>query len=314
MLDRPIRTSVIICTVQRTKELTLCIDSILSQDLIPAEIIIVDASSDDATKILVEGYRLKNKTVEFKYAQSRPKLTMQRNIGFRESSGDVIFYFDDDVVLENNFISVVVRIFKADYDHEIGGVAGLIIRRDEKLQKTFKWRIDLFFRKLFFLEHPFGDGRFRLSGFPATVTSMTQPIVVESLPGCQTAYRRQVLDEFQFDENLEGYCFMEDCDFSYRVSRKYKCIRTPFARLYHNSAQTNRKGAVLKKMLIRNHYYLFRKNLPQTAKHKAAFWISVSGCFLKEILSINPAGLMGLSNGLKDILNGSIDNKLRVEK
>jgi GT2 family glycosyltransferase len=239
---------------------------------------------------------------------------MQRNIGFRESSGDIIFYFDDDVVLEKNFISAVARVFESDAGSEIGGVAGLIVGKDEKMQKTIKWKIDHYMRKLFFLEHSCGDGRFRLSGFPATITSMTQPVTVESLPGGLTAYRRKVLEEFKFDEHLDGYCFMEDDDFSYRVSRKYKCMRTPFARLYHNSAQTNRKGGTLKKMLICNHYYLFRKNLPQTAKHKVAFWISVAGCVLKEIMSINPSGVMGLYNGLKDILNGTIDNKLTVEK
>ena len=43
------------------------------------------------------------------------------------------------------------------------------------------------------------------------------------------AFRRNVLDEFRFDEQFKGYSFMEDCDISYGVSRKYKVMFTPFA-------------------------------------------------------------------------------------
>jgi hypothetical protein len=59
------------------------------------------------------------------------------------------------------------------------------------------------------------------------------------LSGCNNSWKRKVFDEFQFDNNLLGYSFNEDVDFSYRVYKKYpgSLLMTPKARLVHNTVK-----------------------------------------------------------------------------
>jgi GT2 family glycosyltransferase len=104
---------------------------------------------------------------------------------------------------------------------------------------------------------------------------------------------------FEFDEALEGYCFMEDDDFSYRVAQKFKNVYTPYARVVHNESPAFRdKRYENRKMMIMNHYYLYKKNLPQDLLHKAAFWWSVAGLFLNEAITLHFSGARGLYDGL----------------
>ena len=63
---------------------------------------------------------------------------------------------------------------------------------------------------------------------PESETQIPQDIKeVELCSGGNTSYLREVFEEFFFDEEFDGYAPMEDIDFSYRVSRKYKLIVDP---------------------------------------------------------------------------------------
>ena len=91
--------SVIIPTKNRTKDLVNLLDSLRNQTRLPDELIIVDASDNDDTKNMLEeqGNQLPFDVV---YRSTAPGLTRQRNIGISLSRGSLLFFFDDDVVLE----------------------------------------------------------------------------------------------------------------------------------------------------------------------------------------------------------------------
>jgi glycosyltransferase involved in cell wall biosynthesis len=266
--------SVVICTKNRPAEVIRCLESIASQTLLPQEIVIVDASdtSELAKRLDMWSGRGKSKIL---YIRSAPGLTRQRNVGVKASSGEVVFFFDDDIVLEKCFIEEIVRVFENDVGREIGGVTGDILNARERRMKRPWWQILL--KRLFFL-HDYSKGEFRLSGFGTWPHGLDKIQYTECLPGGDVAYRREVLEEFSFDEQLTGYAYLEDMDFSYRVSRKYRNVYTPFARCRHMHSQNEHLNkAERKKMLLANHAYLFRKNMPQTLPHKVAFWLSIVG-------------------------------------
>ena len=101
---------------------------------------------------------------------------------------------------------------------------------------------------------------------------------VEFLCGGQTAYRRQVCEEFGFDEDFfSGYSALEDVDFSYRVSRKYRNHYCPRARCFHNNmsppAYSNPER--FRQMILAGHAYHFRKNVPKNLLNRTAFLISM---------------------------------------
>jgi GT2 family glycosyltransferase len=273
--------SVVICTKNRPTEVIRCLDSIAAQTLLPQEIVIVDASDTFELTKRLDTWSGRDK-FKVSYIHSEPGLTLQRNIGARASSGDVVFFIDDDIVLENEYVAEICKIFENDPAQQVGGVMGDIYENAEERKRIGRWQ--RFVRSLFFLDD-YGNGKFRLSGRHTIPLGLDKIQPTEYLSGGQVAYRRRVLDELTFDENLEGYGLMEDDDFSYRVSRRYRNVYTPFAKCRHLHSSTERLSRrEFKKMALNHHTYLFRKNVPKTLPHRFAFWLSILGLSAKPLL------------------------------
>lgn len=240
--------SVIICTYNRVDPIQDCLDSLIKQTRPPDEVIIVDASDTQPLPALLR-YRYGNGPLQIRYFYSRPpQLTRQRNEGIQASRGDIIFFFDDDVVLEPDYIEQVMRVYEEDTEGVVGGVQGTLTNVNSRMG----WKRRLLMN-LFMLDGP-GDGRVLPSGFQRWVAygesrylSMHQPLYIEVMSGCIMSYRRIVVDEFKFDERFPTYGG-EDQDFSYRVSRKYRLCYTPLARAEHHSDPLGRLG-------LGNYYY-----------------------------------------------------------
>jgi GT2 family glycosyltransferase len=302
MVDETPKISVIIPTKNRFHDIIECIKSILVQTLLPDEIIIVDASDTQELNSKIEEF--KSEKTKSLYIHTKPGLTYQRNVGIGASCGDIVFFLDDDVILDNDFVKEIVNVFENDKERKIGGVCGDIINiknQNRSVIHSLKGTISSILATIFF-RYKIGNGKFRLSGFPTYPYGVNKILNVECLPGGLTAYRRAVLNEFKFDENLHGYCFMEDDDFSYRVSRKYKNVYAPYAKVIHNVSLIARNHQYAKmKMLIENHYYLFKKNIPQTFKHKFAFYMSICGLFVMIMIARDKNALKGLIDGMINI-------------
>jgi glycosyltransferase involved in cell wall biosynthesis len=305
-MNKTPKISVIIPTKNRFHDIIKCIDSILIQTLLPDEIVVVDASDTQELKSKIEEF--KSEKTEFVYVHTKPGVCYQRNIGIERSSGDIVFFLDDDVILDKDFVKEIVNIFGNDKERKIGGVCGDIIiikNQSRSVMYPIKRAISTVLATMFFhIKIGSGNGNFQLSGFPTYCYGTNKIANVECLPSGLTAFRREVLNEFAWDENIY---YMTDDDFSYRVSRKYKNVYTPYARLVHNVSPTAREKAYLrKKLLIKSYCRHFSKNLPQDFKHKFAFYMAIIGLFTMEILGMvvyrrNADGLRGLKDGLLDV-------------
>lgn len=301
------KISVIICTKNRVQEPIRCIKSVIAQSLSPDELIIVDASDTKKAylKIKEEFYQ----DSRFKYIHIKPlapySLTYQRNLGVRNSSGDIIFFLDDDTVLDKDFIKEIVKVFEKDSEKKIGGVMGDIvnIRRPQNILAYLRLLIERIF-----LLPTFGNGRFRSSGCPTFIHGAKEIKNVEFLSGGLTAYRKEVFKDLKFDETR---IYIDDEDFSYRVSRKYQNVYTPYAKLVHNPSRIGRPRYYTihynrAKLTIESRYYLLRKNFPRTLKHTLAFWWSVVGYFILAITTMDRGRVKGLISGVTDIRKGQL--------
>jgi GT2 family glycosyltransferase len=284
--------SVIICTKSRPHSVLECIESARNQSSQPGEIVIVDASDEDELEaLLTKNYGAEPRV---KYVRSEGSLPYTRNIGVRESSGDILLFLDDDIVLTKDFIKEILSVFNDPNLDLIGCVYGNQFLDDEitNLRGTLRYSIGLgrrteaFIRELFFLQKTSKTGKFRLSGF-STYMATSHPgntlCKTEGAAGAYMAYNREVLNEFKFDENLEGYAWGEDADLSYRVSRKYKVIFNPKAKAFHDSKTKKSANYAYSKMRIVHHHYLFKKNFPQALRNHFAFNMSVLGLFFLEL-------------------------------
>lgn len=298
------KISIIIPTKDRPQDLVKCLESVLSQTLLPDEIVIVDAS--DTEKLDSSVIAELNKKIKTIYLHTAAGLTHQKNVGAKACSGDIIFVLDDDVILEKNFVKEIIKVFDNDSERKVAGVCGRI--DNPKVKSRHGWLVNSLLAiysvlmrtiAVVFLLTKAGDGTFQVSGFANHPCISSEAKRTEALSGGLTAWRKEILAEFKFDENLHGYCFMEDADFSYRVSRKYVNIYTPYAKVIHcRSPAARNKSYQIEKMLIENYCYLFKKNLPQDLKHKLAFYWALIGLGLQRILLAITGRNIGILRGL----------------
>jgi glycosyltransferase involved in cell wall biosynthesis len=309
------RISVIIPTKNRKQDIINCLKSISIQTHPPDEVIIADSSDTEELKSVLDSFN--NLNIEYHHIDIDEKFkgssNIARNTGAYYSTGDIIIFVDDDVILDKDYITNILYVFNSDSEKGVGGVIGEVI--SNTIQGGFIKKVlrlsDIYslynqtLATIFFLTRS-GNGKFRSSGFPTVIKrgSVADVTKIEYLCGCSIAFRREVFNKFKFDENLNifGCCFGDDDDIAYRISRKYQNIYTPFAKFIHNSSPVRANRYNTAKLTIMNHYYLFKKNLPQDFKHKFAFYLSIIGLFLREgetmVIKRNSSGLKGLASGV----------------
>ena len=272
------KTSTIIVTYNRPKDLEKCLESILTQSSLPDEIIIVDNGDSEESRNLINKKKeeFKKKDIPVKYIKNdkRNSLTVARNLGLKLSIGKIVVFLEDDITLNGAYLSEVIRVYK-EYPEALG-VQGYYASEEN-------WCFRDFIHRLFFWFHLKRD---KCQIFPSIST--TYPLKLNKIIPCQwmsgvSSYRRQVFREFQFDEKLIKYSDGEDVDFSFRVYQKYpgSLFITPFAKYMH---QTSAEGRALGKELIymREVYglYLFYKLFKPTLKNKLIYFWSRFGRFL----------------------------------
>lgn len=280
--------SIIICTRNRKQDLLQCLPSLAAQIYRSFELIIVDSSdvpmSQDAECVQAMSQFKPHLT----YLHSAPGLTMQRNKGIEVARGEIIYFFDDDVVLEPNYLETMQETFTT-HTTFVGGMGSII---NMQLPIPRIWR---FFHQFFLLQRDYASGKFTLSGMPTHAYGNQHFMHVAVLGGCCMAFRKSALNKHRFDEKLERYAYMEDADISWRVSQEGPFFYQPVARLYHNASPVARDAAIDNRaMFMRNYRYLFFKNVyPRSRLRIIAHWWTILGLSLKAMLLRDTASVKG---------------------
>ncbi|HSD09228.1 glycosyltransferase family A protein, partial [Flavobacterium sp.] len=121
--------SLIICTYMRPEPLLQLLQSVKEQTLHPDEILIVDGSLNNETKIVLEENRFENLNY-FLVDGANRGLTKQRNFGISHvgANMEVVCFLDDDTVLEKDYFEELIKTFKSDLT--ITGVGGVAINEN----------------------------------------------------------------------------------------------------------------------------------------------------------------------------------------
>lgn len=99
------KISVVIPTYNEEKYIRNCIESLLNQTLMPYEIIVVDDGSTDNTYSICSSYGGIVKVFAKEHSGAGPS----RNFGVSKASGDIIVFFDADMVAPPDYIEKLVR-------------------------------------------------------------------------------------------------------------------------------------------------------------------------------------------------------------
>jgi len=237
--------SVVIPTYYRQNDLSEMFDSILRQTINPLEIIIVDDTPNEEIKSLCEEYKAKFEKMKTSLIYIRNfrkrSAAIARNIGIEEADGDIIMFFDSDIILYREFIEKTLDVFK-QYSNAIG-VQGWIINiiKESKIKYYFYQVL----HKIFHLSHH-SKNSCKYAKYPIILTKI---ISCETMSGANMSFKRDIFDEFRFDENLMKYSYMEDTLLSNSIFQKYpnSLFMTPYAKIIH---KTSKEGRMEDKELI----------------------------------------------------------------
>ena len=131
-----ISVSVIIPTYNRARLLPRCLDSALSQELQPLEIILVDDGSTDSTRDLVRrdypGVKL--------ISQANQGVSAARNAGIRAAAGDWLAFLDSDDAWLPGKLRRQMQTVQADRDVNIVHTDEIWIRNGVRVNPHLKHR------------------------------------------------------------------------------------------------------------------------------------------------------------------------------
>jgi len=251
------QVSAVIPTYGRPEDLSKLLNSLLRQAVKPLEIIIVDDKTPtDVIKVVCEEYKAKcqRANINLIYIKNLRKrsLTVARNVGTEKARGDVILFLDSDMILYPDFIEKILDVFKQNA-HAIGVQGWMVNRRKAK----FYYLVQTFYRISFLSHHTKDSCRF--FEYP---NALTKVINCEWLCGGDMAFKRSIFNEFQFDENLTKYSYMEDDLFSHSIFQKYpkSLFITPHAKCIHTlSGEGRMESGELKEHKRKSRRYVLTK-------------------------------------------------------
>ena len=276
-----IRTSVIIPTYNRPGSLKRTLNSIFNQSVKPKEIIIIDDSDDDKTKIMLDSLRKKN----IIYIKKKNRgTTKSRNLGIDHSKGEVIFFLDDDVVIFKDYIESTLDYFKNN--PKTVGVQWFAYSGHEKRYSTSKIKTALM--RTFSLSYHEKNVSKVLPNMNVIIPKpLTKDIPTEFMGSGTCAIKKRYLD-VRFDERLTGYALQEDLDWSYRLYKRYgNLFLLKKKKLYHYYSLTSRmyiRQIIFTKLIYLT--YIFQKNQEQKLLNLTLFWWSMIGRIILKLLNV----------------------------
>ncbi len=248
------RVSVLLCTKNRISEVHRFLRSLTFQTQRPDETLVLDGASQSEVAKIARSFT--SSLPKLLYETVEGDLTVARNQGVRHSTGDILFFLDDDLELDPHFIENIVQVFRLDTNHRIGGVCGTL----QGYQASQGWRYAM--NRLLMMPTD-GNGKLRFSGAATWVYSRQTPQDVHFLPGGLTAYRREVFNFELFDEALPLFGFTDDVDFSCRVSRRFRLHYEPSARAHHfRPANTRTMSLRILGLWVWAYWRTYQKNRP----------------------------------------------------
>lgn len=201
-----------------------------------------------------------------------------RNVGIKESTGDIIFFMDDDIILDSKYIEEILRTY--DNYSEAKGIQGYIQNGIIDIS-NFRGILLNSIHKVFlmsYVERNKCSYRITLGTYPYSPSGI---IRCQWLHGSNCSYKREVLQKFRFDENLIKRSIGEDVDLSYRINKCYpnSLLMNPRATIIHESTSTYQVSRFTIYSSVLYEAYIFYKNIEQTTANKLFFILSIFGQF-----------------------------------
>lgn len=302
-------------TRDRAEVLQRTLQSLAGQGPLPAEIIVVDASSDSRSREVVQEFSsvvaVLNCRVAW-HAAEQAGAAAQRNQGVAAATQPFVLFFDDDVLFETGCLT---RLWGAlQSDSGLGGVNAMITNESYHppgfISRSL-FRVLAGKNEASFAGRVLGPG---VNLLPEDDARLPEVVTVDWLNLGATVYRREVLPSPPFRSDFVGYSLMEDLALSLTVGKRWKLANVRTARIFHDSQPGEHKrkiGALNRMELVNRHRVmtevLNRRSISDHARLLLWEMFLLTVCAIKERGSAKFwQSLGGKILGLRDILRGRI--------
>lgn len=196
---------------------------------------------------------------------------------------------DDDVLPQMDYIEKILEVYE-EYPDAVGVQGDTNLYKGSVLGNAVNKVLFLFYTE---------KNRCRVhAGGMSFPNPLTRVIRSQWLSGTNSSYKKEVLKDFEWDENLRGYSLFDDVDISYRILRRYpnSLYTTPHARIVHKFSQAAKiETNKLIYMHVAYSTYFFFKNMRQTPSNMIIFaWSMFFGRFVSMLLEKNSRSILFL--------------------
>jgi len=269
------RLAIVVPTKDRRRDLGLMLASLHKQTVRPAQVVVVDGSEQEVRDV-VESFP--DLAVEY-VRVFPPSLSRQRNAGMAQLRPDITVagYMDDDAVLEPEAVERMLAFWETA-PPDTGGASFNVVN-----SPVPRWGK---LRRLLGI----GNGRpgaVLPSGIATAPGYVAADIETDWLTGGGTIWRREIIDQYPYDEWFIGMGYLEDLDYSYNIRQRYRLMVVAGAKIDHNSPPMRRdRYYLLGKWQIVNRMYVVRKYRQQGLSVPRAWAMSVAMLVLHGLGSI----------------------------
>jgi len=273
--------SVILPTYNRASIIEASVQSTLNQTYDNLEVLIINDCSSDATYKILQNLAKSDNRVKVYHNRRRIGLPASRNKGISLSNGSLIFFSEDDLVLDPSCISILVHSFDvlSEANQLTGAVGPRLITMP---QGPYKRKLSQQ-RNVVWISPITGEIKCNFE------LNTSKPIEVETLHSCSLISRNAILRVGGFESKLyQGSYTREETDFYFRLRRNgYKLYFEPraFARHYYG-----RIGGCILSSKFSQEYYNIRNHLMFLVRFYGLSAFFMFPCFMGKFLLNKCAG------------------------
>jgi hypothetical protein len=240
---------VVIATKGRSTWLPSLITNLTSQTLLPHSIVVVGSETSDVESL--RDYVCENDVIVEVITSSTPGSCIQRNCGLTtsrkllgENQDFFVVFFDDDFRPAPNWLEQAQLTFQGD--PTVMAITGQVLADGVHGASISEEQAEAYI-----------SGRIPANPHWASGDTVRP---VGSVYGCNMAFRKRVVETYQFDENLPLYGWQEDQDLTAQAKKFGRAIYVPQCKGVHLGISSGKSpGIKVGYSQIANPLYLLKK-------------------------------------------------------
>lgn len=278
MEARP-RVAAAIVTYNSARYIRQCLESVLQQGKLAAEVVVIDNASSDATRTILREFENRARIV---YNSQNTGFAAAQNQAIQLTGADWILTLNPDVRLTLSFLPHLLAV--ADCDPAVGTLCGKLLVMNEDGQLPSQPMFDstgIYFTPS--LRHLDRGSRTPDEGQYDRIE------YVFGATGAAALYRRAMIDDISvFGEFFDSdfFAYREDADVAWRAQLLgWKCLYVPSAVAYHvrSVLPSNRRSLspVINMHSVKNRFLMRIKNMTPALYRR--YWLSIT---LRDLIVI----------------------------